>query len=56
MATDIVNLFVIIAVGVILADLIAHGKATGTLFCNLANVWRISISGMLGQEAKTVQC
>lgn len=58
MGSEIVNLLVLMAVGVIIADMIAGSNVTGTktLFCNLGNIWQIGISGMLGQQAKTTQC
>ena len=49
MGSQVVNLFVIIAVGVILADMIANYSGTQALFNGIANIWTISVNGMLGQ-------
>jgi hypothetical protein len=51
MAGHVVNLFVIMAVGVILADMIAHVGGTNALFGGMASLWKIGVNGMLGQPA-----
>lgn len=58
MGSQVVNLLVIIAVGVIIANLVASANVNGvtTLFCNLSNLWSIGVSGMLGQQATTKKC
>jgi hypothetical protein len=49
--SGIVNLLVIVAFGVILADLVAHASGTGTLINGMANMWRASVNGMLGKTS-----
>jgi hypothetical protein len=49
MAGQVINLFVIMAVGVILADLIAKAAGTAALFSGMASLWAIGVNGMLGQ-------
>lgn len=52
-----VNLFVIAAVGVILADMVSNVGGTNAIFCNLGNFWKISVNGMLGNQTTTsTQC
>lgn len=46
-----VNLLVIVAIGVILADLIAHADGTKALFNGLSSIWTTSVNGMLGQKS-----
>ena len=50
------GLFVLMAVGVILADLVANPQGTGTLFCHITNIWNTSVGGMLGQTTKNQDC
>jgi len=51
MAGQVMNLFVIMAVGVILADLVAHASGTNALFSGTANLWKIGVNGMLGKTS-----
>lgn len=51
MAGQVINLFVLIAGGVILADMIANSGGTTALFNGLANLWRIGVNGMLGKTS-----
>ena len=48
---DIVNLFVIMAVGVIIADMIKNWQGTQAIFCGMAKLWTIGVNGMLGQTS-----
>ena len=48
MMGGVMNLFVIIAIGVILADLVANWKGTQTLFNGISSMWTTSVNGMLG--------
>lgn len=48
MGAQVINLFVIIAVGVIVADMVAHWQGTQALFNGIASIWSISVNGMLG--------
>jgi hypothetical protein len=50
---SVVNLFVIAAVGVIIADLVAHGSGTATLFEGVANMWSTAVNGMMGNPVAT---
>ena len=49
MAGNVINLFVLIAGGVILADMIAHADGTKALFDGTAKLWQIGVNGMLGK-------
>lgn len=51
MAGHVVNLFVIMAVGVILADMIKNSSGTTSLFNGMSNMWKIGVNGMLGQTS-----
>lgn len=51
MAGHIVNLFVLIAVGVIVADMVANAAGTGALFNGMAGIWKIGVNGMLGKSS-----
>jgi hypothetical protein len=50
MAGHVVNLFVIMAVGVIIADMIANASGTSALFGGMAKMWQIGVNGMLGKQ------
>lgn len=54
--SGVMNLFVIIAVGVILAKLVTNFQGTSVLFCGMANLWNIGVNGMMGQTAQPVKC
>lgn len=45
------NLFVIIAFGVILADLVANWQGTKALFDGMGNMWKVGVNGMLGKPS-----
>lgn len=49
MGAKLVNLFVIIAAGVMLADLVANPKGTSALFNGFGGIWKTSVNGMLGK-------
>jgi hypothetical protein len=51
MGGQVINLFVIIAVGVMLADMLTHSSGTSALFSGMSNMWRIGVNGMLGQPS-----
>jgi hypothetical protein len=51
MAGQVMNLLVLIAIGVILADLIANVGGTNALFSGVANIWKIGVNGMLGKPS-----
>lgn len=50
MAGHVMNLFVIMAVGVILADMINHAPGTHALFSGISNLWATGVNGMLGGQ------
>jgi hypothetical protein len=52
MGARVVNLFVIIAAGVMLADLVANPDGTKAFFNGIGSVWKISVNGMLGKPPK----
>jgi len=47
----ILNLFVVVAGGVMLADLVANANGTKTLFNGIGSLWQMSINGMLGKPS-----
>ena len=47
----VINLFVIMAAGVMLADLVANANGTNTLFSGMSNMWKIGVNGMLGKTS-----
>ena len=54
MAADVVNIFVIMVIGVIIADMLMPGHAAGTkaLFNGISSIWQTSVNAMLGQPTK----
>jgi hypothetical protein len=50
MGAKVINLFVIVAAGVMLADMIANPNGTSALFNGFGNVWSTSVNGMLGKS------
>lgn len=51
MVGHVLNLFVIIAAGVIIADLVANKDGTKALFDGTGNLWKIGVNGMLGKPS-----
>lgn len=49
MAGQIFNILVIVAAGVMLADLVANPKGTGTIITGITGLWTTSVNGMLGK-------
>lgn len=47
----ILNLAVIIAGGVMLANLVVHSQGTTALFNGVGNLWKVSVNGMLGKTS-----
>lgn len=47
----VLNLAVIIAGGVMLANVIANPEGTSTLFKGVGGLWQMSINGMLGKPS-----
>jgi hypothetical protein len=46
--SSIVNLLVIAAVGVIIADLVHNSDGTKAIFNGVSSIWTTSVNGMLG--------
>lgn len=49
MVGHVINVLVIIAVGVIIADMVANANGTKSLFDGMGNIWKIGVNGMLGK-------
>lgn len=47
----ILNLAVVVAGGVMLADMIANSNGTKTLFDGIGHLWSMSINGLLGKAS-----
>lgn len=45
----VLNLFILIVMGVMLADLVTHASGTTALFNGLGGIWKQSVNGLLGQ-------
>lgn len=43
------NVVVLIVMGVMLADLVAHKDGTAAVFSGVGSLWKTSINGLLGQ-------
>ena len=52
MGQRIIGLFVIVAGGVMLADLIAHPAGTNAVFNGVSTVWKTSVNGLLGKASR----
>lgn len=51
MGGQVMNLLVIIAVGVMLADMINNASGTTALFNGLSGMWKVGVNGMLGKSS-----
>lgn len=51
MAGHVMNLLVIIAIGVIIADMVANMAGTNALWSGVAGMWKIGVNGMLGKTS-----
>lgn len=49
MAGQVMNLLVIMAIGVMLAELLAKPDATSSLLQGVIKFWQIGVNGMLGK-------
>lgn len=49
--SGIVNLLVLVAIGVILADMMKNASGTKALFDGISNMWKTSVNGMLGKTS-----
>jgi hypothetical protein len=52
MVGHVINVLVIIAVGVIIADMVANAPGTKALFDGMGGIWKTGVNGMLGQPTK----
>lgn len=50
--SGVINLFVIIAVGVMLGNMIINPTGTKALFDGMTGLWKVGVNGMLGQPTK----
>lgn len=51
MGPRLVNLAVIVAGGVMLADMITHADGTKAFFNGIGGLWKVSVNGMLGKPS-----
>ena len=51
MVGHVVNIFVIMAVGVIIADMVANATGTQALFSGMGDIWKTGVNGMLGKPS-----
>lgn len=51
MGAKIVNLFVIVAGGVMLAEMVSNASGTKALFDGIGGLWKVSVNGMLGKPS-----
>ena len=51
MGSRVINLFVIVAGGVMLADMVANAKGTKAFFDGIGGLWKVSVNGMLGKPS-----
>jgi len=49
MVGHVINILVIIAVGVIIADMVANAAGTTALFNGMGGIWKTGVNGMLGK-------
>lgn len=49
MAGHVMNLLVLMAVGVIIADMVSNAPGTNALFNGMSGIWKIGVNGMLGK-------
>lgn len=52
MGAKVVNLFVIMAAGVMLANMIANPEGTKAFFNGIGSIWQTGVNGMLGKPSK----
>lgn len=51
MGQKIINVFVMIVIGVMLADLVSNSAGTTALFNGLGSIWKTGVNGMLGKTS-----
>ena len=51
MGARIVNIFVLVAIGAMLANAIAHPSGTKAIFDGIGSIWKTSINGILGKSS-----
>ena len=47
----IINVFVLVAIGAMLANAIAHPTGTKAIFDGIGGIWKTSINGILGKTS-----
>ncbi len=52
MGAQVINLFVIIVGGIMLANLIANPAGTKAFFNGVGGIWKVSVNGLLGKPSK----
>jgi hypothetical protein len=50
---NVINLLIILAFGVILAELVTKAQGTQTLINGIAGMWQTSVNGMLGNTTSS---
>lgn len=51
MGGKVVNLFVLVIAGVMIADMIGNAKGTKALFDGVGGIWKTGVNGMLGKSS-----
>ena len=51
MVGHVPNIFVIMAIGIILADMVANANGTKSLFDGMGGIWKTGVNGMLGKPS-----
>lgn len=51
MVGHVLNIFVIMAVGIIIADMVANAAGTTALFNGMGGIWKSGVNGMLGKPS-----
>jgi hypothetical protein len=51
MVGHVLNIFVIMAIGIIIADMVANASGTKALFDGMGGIWKSGVNGMLGKPS-----
>jgi hypothetical protein len=51
MVGHVLNIFVIMAIGIIIADMVANAAGTKSLFDGMGGIWKAGVNGMLGKPS-----
>lgn len=52
MGSRVINLFVLVAGGIMLANMLARPEGTKAFFNGIGGLWKISVNGMLGTTTR----